>query len=186
MVDLASPAQLSAVAATVAAVLAGANLVVSGRREHHRWVREALVDSYLVFTNISYEVSRLTRQTVDARRGAAFADLDEAKHAFEEVHARQVELLTRLRLLATPKVTTAAQALHDRGHDLANTAFAEIAPTDQEWEAARLRSHLARENWITIARRSIELRRGYMELARTQTHSSAPTADERPARREPI
>jgi hypothetical protein len=49
------PAIISAVAASLAAVLAGVNLVVSGRREHAKWARETLVEVLVDFVDASFE-----------------------------------------------------------------------------------------------------------------------------------
>src|SRR5262249_3590095 len=49
------PSVLSAIAATIAAVLAGFTLYLSGRREHRQWLRNSLVDSYVNYLAASFE-----------------------------------------------------------------------------------------------------------------------------------
>ena len=44
-------------AAGLAAVLAGVNLYVSGRRELHKWTREALVEALVIFLDTSFKQS---------------------------------------------------------------------------------------------------------------------------------
>ena len=44
---------ISAIAAIAAAVFAGVNLWISGRRVHSQWARQALVESLVEFMNAS-------------------------------------------------------------------------------------------------------------------------------------
>jgi hypothetical protein len=53
---------LTAGAASVAALLSGVNLYVSGRREEQRWNREALIEAFVTFVGASFFPStRLVR-----------------------------------------------------------------------------------------------------------------------------
>ena len=45
---------LTAGAASVAALLSGVNLYVSGRREEQRWNREALIEAFVTFVGASF------------------------------------------------------------------------------------------------------------------------------------
>ena len=47
---------VTAGAAGLAAVLAGANLYVSGRREQKKWKREALIDNLALFLDASFKI----------------------------------------------------------------------------------------------------------------------------------
>ena len=48
-------AVLSATAASVAAILAGLNLVVAGRREDRRWARETATEAFVAYMDASFE-----------------------------------------------------------------------------------------------------------------------------------
>jgi hypothetical protein len=49
---------LTAGAASVAALLSGVNLYVSGRREEQRWNREALIEAFVTFVGASFFLQR--------------------------------------------------------------------------------------------------------------------------------
>jgi hypothetical protein len=53
---------ISAIAAIAAAVFAGVNLWITGRREHSQWARQALVESLVEFMNASFDVTRACAQ----------------------------------------------------------------------------------------------------------------------------
>jgi len=60
---------LGAGAAAVAAVLAGANFLQAERREKRRWVHEALVEAYVAFLDASFDLEKVARRMVEARKG---------------------------------------------------------------------------------------------------------------------
>ena len=104
------PSILSAIAAAIAAVLAGLGLYVSGRREHRQWLRNSLVDSYVNYLTASFESGG--REVLQARlRGEQIASLGEYLQQASKAHDRQSDVLTRLRLIAPPAVVEAAVAL---------------------------------------------------------------------------
>jgi len=105
---------VSAVAAAVAAVLAGWNLYLSGRREHVRWARDALVDTFVDFLTASYDHKDVCRRLLRSAPGAGTAGasqvlLDRAQDA----HDQMMRCITRLRMLTTEDAVEAALRLHE-------------------------------------------------------------------------
>jgi hypothetical protein len=89
---------VTAAAAGLAALLAGVNLYVSGRREIDKWTREALVEALVVFLDASFKQSGPC---------ASFASLSSPAEGGQHLrtaviatHDLQTDTLTRLRLLA--------------------------------------------------------------------------------------
>jgi len=109
---------ISAIAASAAAVFAGVNLWISGRREHSQWARQALVESLVEFMNASFNVTRACAQgrqlgKQEGRQG----ELQELKQKTEDaLHEMQMPIVTRLRLLCPPGVADAALVLHAQDH----------------------------------------------------------------------
>ena len=63
------PAAISAVAATVAAVLAGINIYLTRRGENVKWARETLVETFTEFLDASF-ASKTTQRASPASRQA--------------------------------------------------------------------------------------------------------------------
>lgn len=105
---------LSAVAAALAAVFAGLNLYLSGRREHVHWARDALVDTFVDFLTASYDHKFACRRLLRAARepgtaGVSPALLEQAQQA----HDQMMRCVSRLRMLTTEEVVEAALRLHE-------------------------------------------------------------------------
>ena len=132
---MSNPATIvSAVAAAVAAVLAGWNLYLSGRREHVRWARDALVDTFVDFLTASYDHKDVCRRLLRSAPGAGTAGasqvlLDRAQDA----HDQMMRCITRLRMLTTEDAVEAALRLHeydDLHYELATRAGTPAAPEE--------------------------------------------------------
>ncbi|MFK0187928.1 hypothetical protein ACIQV1_27395 [Streptomyces rubiginosohelvolus] len=97
----------STLAAWAAAVSSVATLtittVVSGRRDHRRWAREALTDAFVAFLEASWRHS----DTVRALASQAPIDPELVQPAYAEMRSQ----LTRLRLLASGSVLQAGEEL---------------------------------------------------------------------------
>lgn len=120
------PSILSAIAATIAAALAGLTLYVTGRRDHLHWIRESLVDSYEKYLTASFEAP--AHRGRQARLcGIEGQDLDEYRTQAAEAHHRQTDALTKLRMIAPATVVAAAEAALD-GPDV---------PDDDLWAQLR-------------------------------------------------
>jgi hypothetical protein len=151
------PSVLSAIAATVAAVLAGLTLYVSGRREHRRWLRNSLVDSYVNYLTASFQSGG--REVLQARlRGEQVTSLDEYRQHASRAHDRQTDVLTRLRIIAPPEMVKAAEALHMVDHLVVDSALAGSAvPDDDIWQQLRLKQSSAQSDFVDQARHSLRL-----------------------------
>lgn len=150
---------VTASAAGIAAILAGINLYVSGRREQKKWIREALVETLVTFLDssfkhgVAYRILSSGRSLQDLERRHLHATVVEA-------HDQQGEALTRLQLLGPPQLVEAADALHDREHAMAAACFGEPASAVEVAEAvedARISIQRAREQVLKAARRAIRL-----------------------------
>ncbi|MCX4093612.1 hypothetical protein [Nocardia sp. alder85J] len=95
------PAILSAVAASMAAVLSSATLYLSGRRDHRRWLREALIEAYVDFLGASFATGGPKARSLSTDDTDPEA-LARTKNDSDEAHRLQTERLTRLRLIARP------------------------------------------------------------------------------------
>jgi hypothetical protein len=161
---------LSAIAATAAAVFAGVNLFISGRREHRQWARQALVESLVAFMNASFDVGRACRQ-LKAR--ASEQERQKFKQETEAVlHEAQLPILTRLRLLSPPRVANAAHAVHAQDHVRISIALEvskrqDSVPSDIR-ETAQEKLREARLSMINEARRALHLRRNAQMPTRDQ------------------
>lgn len=104
---------ISAIAAAIAALLAGLTLYTSGRRDP-RWVRDSLIDSYVAYLDASFESAGPS--ALNARlTGDETAAADYRRQA-SAAHRRQNDTLTRLRILAPAYVVEAAERLHEADH----------------------------------------------------------------------
>jgi hypothetical protein len=150
---------LSAVAATLAASLAGVNLVVSGRREHGRWAREALIEAFMEFMAASFVTGRACRVVLALRRSEpSSVEIPETRKRAEAAHDTQRATMTRLRLLASAEVVAAAESLHEREHGLVSLVMDSPSPPDDvAWAQGYARLWDARDRMIRAARKSMRL-----------------------------
>ena len=114
---------LSASAATLAAVFAGLTLYFSGRREHRRWVRDALVDTYVTYLDASFRASPRSAREARLANGAGSSEVAQARQLAVTSHAVLMDTLTRLRILALPAVVSAAEDLHQADHEVLDFAL---------------------------------------------------------------
>jgi hypothetical protein len=164
----------SSVAAALAAVFAGLNLYVSGRRQHRQWARQALVESLVEYMNASFDVSRACSRISRLRsEGASLSDLQALREEAEDtLHKAQLPIMTRLRMLCPPEVADAAQVLHAQDHVRLALVFKELASEDLFKNAKEARRE-ARISMINEARAALSLPR----------NARIPTDDEDPETR---
>ena len=150
---------LSAVSATVAAVLVAVNLYISGRREQSRWAREALVDIFIAFLDAGFSGSAAgNRLSVTASADSEVRILH-YRQEIEQAHRTETEMLTKMRLLTTPAVVEAAMGLHVATH-----AFTDLVSEDlpglsgQERDLINDRIWQARRSFLAAAKAEIGLR----------------------------
>jgi len=116
---------IAAVAASLAALLAGVNLYMSGRREQAKWRRDTLVDVFVDFLKSSFEISDAADEII-LTTGSSSPGTPTPVHRskLRELHDQQTALLTRMRLLADRGSLEAAQNLHLVDHARADSAIA--------------------------------------------------------------
>jgi hypothetical protein len=108
-------------AAGLAAILAGVNLYVTGRREHNKWTRDTLVELFVAFLDASFKQSSACSALLRATPG--YGEPYQLRQAVLVAHDSELETLTRLRILAPSRVVAAAQALLTSEYLLAAATF---------------------------------------------------------------
>jgi hypothetical protein len=147
---------ITAGAAGLAAVLAGVNLYVSGRRELNKWTRETLVELFVSFLEASFAHNHACWAAEGFAPGTAAHRGLSADSLI--AHDREMDTLTRLRLLAPSRVVTAAEALHEAEHNLADTCFLSSERSVEAFDSARLPVRHARAAFLESARSALRLR----------------------------
>jgi hypothetical protein len=158
---------ISAVAASVAAVLAATGLYVGGRREDTKWVRDAMVDDLVSFLDLSYRAADSVRaaiRAIVAGEAADSPDIDrrrmEAGLALEQMAAIQ----TRLRLLTTPRMVEAAHALRVEVRAYKRVLDADPATIGELADPARARLMALRSRFVVAAKTAISLPRSGLRM----------------------
>jgi hypothetical protein len=108
-------------AALLAAVFAGLNLYISGRRELDKWTRETLIDTISLFLDASFKHAGACRSIF--RSSPQGQELDRLRAEILLAHDRETDSLTRLRILAPPPVVEAARKLLESEYSLAEPCF---------------------------------------------------------------
>jgi hypothetical protein len=147
---------VTAGAAGLAAVLAGVNLYISGRRELDRWTREALVDAFVMFLDASFKQSGACR-TLTSRSSPPPEERNRLRVAVVEAHDLESDILTRLRLLAPSRVVKAAELLHQAEHRLVAVSFTEPLPPQVAIDEAAVPVRHARTVFLQSARSILKL-----------------------------
>jgi hypothetical protein len=147
---------VTAGAAGVAALLAGINLYVSGRRELDKWTRETLVEALVVFLDSSFKQSGLCTSFISPN--SPLEDGERLRTAVIATHDLQTDTLTRLRLLAPSRVVTAAESLHRADHGLIALCFMESVPQAETIDAHRMLIRRVRQQFVESARSTLRLK----------------------------
>ena len=104
---------LSATAATVAAVLAGLNLWLTGRRQRVSWARSALESAFVDFLTAVYDAKRASREIGRLKDGGVSHKTEADWRAdLEAYHDVMMQCVTRFRVLASDDMAETAIALH--------------------------------------------------------------------------
>jgi hypothetical protein len=146
---------VTAGAAGLAAVLAGINLYVSGKRELNRWTRETLVEILVLFLDASFKHSSACRAILG--ESPLQPELNRLRSAILAAHDAENEALTRLRLLAPPQVVREARALLEAEYLLAEPCFLDQVPVDESDELI-IPVRKSRRQFIESARSVLNLR----------------------------
>ena len=152
------PATISAVAATVAAILAGINIYLIRRNENVKWAREALVDSFTSFLSASFESKdRIKLAVRTALTDPGSPEIARLRREADEVERTMRDLQTRLRLLTGDEVVAAAQELRFAVRD-----YIDFAASLDEVDAVadkqlRVKLWRRREAFIAAAQKALAL-----------------------------
>jgi hypothetical protein len=134
-------------------------LYFSGRREHQRLRRDALVDSYVIYLAASFRTP--TRSVQAARLKPSIdsvAQLAEARKQAHVQHGVLMDTLTRLRILAPPAVVSAAEDLHRIDHEVLEFALGDTNFDDEgQWASLRSERNRIREQLVREMRGSLGL-----------------------------
>jgi len=112
-----------------AALFSGISLYLSGKREERRWRRDALLNTYQRFIELSFERSFKTVLGIRVRRGIEPGDLDDLRQEESELHLEYDSLFTRIRLLGNGDVVHASETLHTSDQELVQLGLRSDAPT---------------------------------------------------------
>jgi hypothetical protein len=146
---------VTAGAAGLAAVFAGVNLYLSGRRELDKWTRETLVETIATFLDASFKHASACRSIY--RLSPEADELDRLRRASLAAHDLENESLTRLRLLAPSAVVEAARKLIESEYYLSEPCFLSPAPEDTS-DVLIQPVHRNRAQFIEAARSALGLR----------------------------
>ncbi len=113
---------LTGVAATLAAILSWANLYVSGRRDQAKWQREALLQAYDDYLSLSRKRDHVADKIARLRVAGDTRTPQDLRDEEADLHEKQLDVLTRLRLLSTQGIVEAAEAVHLADHQLIEAA----------------------------------------------------------------
>ena len=112
------PATISAIAATIAAVLAGVNIYLTRRNADVSWAREALVETFTLFLGASFQSKDAIKQVVRiALTDPDSPDVERLRQDARRAEEEMRELQTRLRLLTSGEVIESAQQLRQAVRD---------------------------------------------------------------------
>jgi hypothetical protein len=146
---------VTAGAAGLAAVLAGVNLYVSGRRELDKWTRETLIEILALFLDASFKHASACRAI--SLGALARTELDRLRSAIFAAHAEENQALTRLRLMAPPRVVRDARILLESEYLLAKSCLLEVvSPEDYDVKINLVRQ--GRSQFLESARVALSLR----------------------------
>ena len=147
---------VTAGAAGLAAVFAGLNLYLSGRRELDKWTRDTLVELFVAFLDASFKhgsACGVVLRTLP--RDSQRYHLQKAAIAAHDV---ELETLTRLRLLAPAEVVRAAMALLEAERRVAAPCFLMSIPQPEEPDILFEPVRQARARLLETARSALKLR----------------------------
>jgi hypothetical protein len=146
---------VTAGAAGIAAVLAGVNLYVSGRRELDKWTRETLIETLAAFLDGSFNHSNACSAIF------VFSSENQERNQLRSViitaHDAEIEALTRLRILAPPALVEAALVLLEAEYSLAEHCFGDVIQSDA-YHVLSDSTKQCRTRFIETARSALGLR----------------------------
>ena len=149
----------SLLAATLAAILAAINLYVSGRRERVKWVREALVDTFVNFLAASYNHKDLCKRIYWLPPAPEQTDeVRKLRQQAETTYDEIMDCITRMRVLTTADLAGKAFQLRCHNRDYYRLVTAgDSKPTVEADEQARRAFDNDRAAFIEAAKKVLAL-----------------------------
>jgi hypothetical protein len=150
---------VTAAAAGLAAALSGFNLYVSGRRDFHKWRRDALVEAFVTFMQAGFNQTRACHAIATATMSF---DRDHLREIVVNGHDLESETLTRIRLLAPASVVKAAEMVHEAIHKQVEVFFAEPLPAAEIRDSSEMLVRHARTQFLDASRSALRLGATYI------------------------
>jgi hypothetical protein len=147
---------VTAGAAGLAAVFAGLNLYLSGRRELNKWARDTLVELFVAFLDASFKHDGACG--VLLRTSPPDSQRHRLQAAAIAAHDLELETLTQLRLLAPAEAVRAAMALLETEYQVAASCFLESSPQPEDPDSLFVPVQQARARFLEAARSALRLR----------------------------
>jgi hypothetical protein len=129
---------------------------LSGRRELNKWTRDTLVELFVTFLDASFKQG--TACGVLLRTSPPDPDRHRLRTEVVTAHDVEIATLTRLRLLAPPRVVTSALALLETEERVAAACFLESLPPADDLESLFEPVRRARALLLEAARSALRLR----------------------------
>jgi hypothetical protein len=150
------PSILSAVAAGLAAALAGLTLYATGRRGTRKWLRESLVEHYVEILTSSFNSAG--DRGFKARQNGEINELNVISERARRAYRDGTAVLTRLRILAPREVGEVAERLHRFDHSVSSAVLGPgPLPSEDAWHEMRGAQRAAREALLVEIRKSLGL-----------------------------
>lgn len=159
-----SPELLAAIAAIAAASFSLVTLVVTGSRERHRdnrsWIRENLLEAAIAYLDSSWIVRQNTRLAHEARDVDPDWFDDLRTECWRQNTVKGLKL-TKIRLLGSNHLVSAAEQLYNADSILLQLAFGESCePDDPRWVEARRTAKVALKATLDAFRHTLDLASG--------------------------
>jgi hypothetical protein len=153
---------LTAVAASSAAVISVANLAVTtyatGRRERFKWARDSLAEAFYSFIDSSYRyTSALNRYQRLLQEEGMAEDIEVVKQSVQDQRSALKNAQTKIRLLAPARTLDQAQRLRINLEELSDRVSEGLSRQEYDIMTAEIRKN--REALIVDAKKSMGLPR---------------------------
>jgi hypothetical protein len=163
-------AVISAVAASIAAILTAVNLYIAGRRDHTKWAREALIEVMVTFVDASFEGKDAVKYGIRDGKPDSWPPAPDAQCRVDALAAKHQmrTMQSRLRLLSTPEVVDAAQVLREANAEYVRLLDGDYAVAVEQDAHMRNRLWMLRQDFINEAKRVLTLPRAWRRTPLTK------------------
>ncbi|WP_426513003.1 hypothetical protein ACPPVO_21550 [Dactylosporangium sp. McL0621] len=163
-------AVISAIAASIAAILTAVNLYITGRRDHTKWAREALVEVMVTFVDASFEGKDAVKYGIRDGKPNAWPPAPDAQCRIDAQAAKSQmrTMQSRLRLLSTPEILDAAQILREANAEYVKLLDEDHAVAVEQDAYMRNKLWMLRQDFINEAKRALTLPRAWRRTPNTK------------------